>query len=401
MAAGQMAVQLRKAGYAGEVTIFEDEPEFPYERPPLSKGYLQGSEERSSIFVRPESWYADNSVTVRTGTRVEKISPQQQTVTLADGTQVGYDQLVLATGSTPRTLPLKGADLEGVYSLRTVADADALADQLRGGGKNLVLIGSGWIGMEVAATARTLGNSVTILERGDVPLVAALGPDLGKRFQAMHESHGVKFVMGANVEGIEGKVRADGVRVNGEVIPADLVLIGVGATPNVSLAEDAGIAVDNGVLVDGSMETSVPGIYAIGDIANVDHPLAGRRIRTEHWETARATGKAAALAVAGEEVPFDAIPYFYTDQYGLGMELSGWPHLMGDADIVFRGSPDATETGEYVVFWVKDGQVVAGMNVNIWDVNQQVQDLIHSGAVVDLQRLQDPEVPLPDLLPTD
>ncbi|GAA4350404.1 hypothetical protein GCM10023087_16980 [Microbacterium rhizosphaerae] len=303
--------------------------------------------------------------------------------------------MLLATGASPRRLPIAGANLPGVMTLRRLDDSNALAEQLRGGGKRLVLIGSGWIGLEVAASARELGNEVTVLERDPVPLSAALGTELGEIFGRMHREHGVDLRMSVNVERVVGEARADGVVVDGETVPADLVLVGVGAVPNTGLAEAAGLEVQNGILVGSNLRTSAPDVFAAGDVANAYHPVIQQHLRSEHWANALNAGPVAARSMLGQNAVFDHIPYFYTDQYDLGMELSGYPPLMSQAQLVIRGDLD---TREFIAFWVDDERVVGGMNVNVWDVNETVQELIRSGKRVDAAALVDPSVPLETLV---
>lgn len=395
LAGGRAARMLREEGYQGKISIIAGEPHYPYQRPPLSKGVMQGSEENESVFLKPDSWYGEQHIDVLTGIAATRIDPASHEVTLADGTQLPYEKLLIATGSRARTLPIEGHDLEGVHTLRTLDDALALKSVLSAGGKNLVLIGSGWIGMEVAASARGLGNTVTILERESVPLSAVLGEELGNAFKAVHESHGVTFRMNANVEKIVGSTHVEGVLVDGETVPADLVLVGVGAIPNTELAEQAGLEVKNGILADASLATSAQDVFAAGDVASVMHPVLAERLRSEHWSNAINQGKAAALAMLGQPVSYDEIPYFYTDQFDLGVELSGYPNLMRDAKIVVRGS---LADRKYIAFWVREGKVVAGMNVNIWDVNETVQKLIRSDKAVDEARLIDTSVELESLV---
>ncbi len=397
VAAGTAAATLRREGFDGDVTIVAEESHPPYQRPPLSKDYLAGTKGRDAVILHPAQWYADRGIRLITGVAATGLAPGARTVALADGTRLRYDAVLLATGASPRVLPLPGHDLPGVHQLRRLDDSDVLASELAGGGKRLVLIGSGWIGMEVAATARQLGNEVTVLERDPVPLAAALGPRLGEVFRTLHTDHGVDLRTSVNVQRITGTGRADAVVVDGESVPADLVLVGVGAVPNTSLADDAGLDISNGILVDEAMRTSAPHVYAAGDVANAFHPVIGRRLRSEHWANALGGGKVAARSMMGLEASFDEIPYFFTDQYDLGMELSGYAPLMADADLVMRGDLAARK---FVAFWVDDGRVVGGMNVNVrGDVNKSVQELIRSGERVDPERLSDPDVPLHTLVP--
>jgi 3-phenylpropionate/trans-cinnamate dioxygenase ferredoxin reductase subunit len=394
VAAGSAAETLRDEGYDGDVTIVTAEPHPPYQRPPLSKGYLVGEERSDAAILHPAEWYAEHDIDLKTSTQARAIDPSAHRVETSAG-DLAYDSLLLATGASPRSLPIDGHELRGVHSLRTIDDSDSLAEQLRGGGKRLVLIGSGWIGMEVAASARTLGNDVTILERDPVPLAAAVGPRMGEVFRRLHLDHGVDLRTGVRVERIVGDGRAEGVVVDGETVPADLVLIGVGAVPNTELASAAGLTVDNGILTDASLRTSASDIYAAGDVANAYHPVIQRHLRSEHWANALNAGPVAARVMMGGSAVHDGIPYFYTDQYDLGMELSGYPPLMTGADLVIRGD---VASREFVAFWVDDGRVVGGMNVNVWDVQDPIQDLIRSGVRVPASSLSDEAIPLARLL---
>ena len=396
LAAASAAKELREQGFAGSIRVIAGETHAPYIRPPLSKGYLQGKEGLDAVYVHPVEWYGEHDIELVTGVRAESVDAEKHTVTLADGTSVPYDKLLLATGSMPRRLGIEGAELAGVHYLRTLDDSQALHELLAAGGKRLVLIGSGWIGMEVGATARELGNEVTILEREAIPLAGAIGDELGTMFAEVHREHGVRIRPLVDVAKIVGENgRAMGVMLaDGEVVPADAVLIGVGAVPDVALAESADLTIDNGIVVDASMRTSDPDIFAAGDVANAFHPLAKSYLRSEHWANALYGGPVAARAMLGQEAEFDRIPYFYTDQFELGMEYSGYGALTRGAELVIRGDQASRE---FVAFWVRDGRVVAGMNVNVWDVNKQVQRLIRSEVVVDVARLADPSVGLETL----
>ncbi|MCB1281446.1 MAG: FAD-dependent oxidoreductase [Salinibacterium sp.] len=390
------AEELRKQGFDGTIQIIGKEPHAPYIRPPLSKGYLNGSDGLDAVFVHPESWYAENNIELLTNTTVYGVNARDHEVTLDGGKPIHYDKLLLATGSSPRLLTIDGAELGGVHYLRTLDDSKALHKELAGGGRKLVLIGSGWIGMEVGATARTLGNDVTILEQVPVPLANAIGDELGMMFHDLHKEHGVDMRMSVVVDkivGSHGKVA--GVQLkDGELIPADLVLIGVGAVPNVALADDAGLVTENGIVVDQAMQSSDPDIFAAGDVANAFHPLANMRLRSEHWANALNEGPAAARGMLGQNESFEDIPYFYTDQYDVGMEYSGYGPMTRGAKIVYRGDRDKRE---FIAFWLKDGRVVAGMNVNVWDVNDQVQRIIREGKEMDEARLTDESVDLKDI----
>ena len=315
---------------------------------------------------------------------------------LAGGERLGYDKLLLTTGSSPRRLAVAGADLDGVLYLRMIEDADRLRAALADGGRRVVVVGAGWIGLEVTSAARGYGNDVAVVEPQPVPLRAALGDELGAVFAALHREHGVDLRLGTGVRELTGTgghvtgVVTDG----GDTVPADLVVVGVGIRPNTELAEQAGLEVDNGILADADLRTSNPDVYAAGDVANAYNPLLGRRLRVEHWANALHGGPAAARSMLGQDVAFDRVPYFFTDQYDLGMEYSGAVGPDGYDRVVYRGDVAARE---FVAFWVHDGRVLAGMNVNVWDVTDGIQSLVRSGAKVDPDRLADPSVPLDEL----
>ncbi|GAA1465457.1 NAD(P)/FAD-dependent oxidoreductase [Microbacterium thalassium] len=393
-AAGSAAETLRKRSPDADVTVVAAEQHPPYQRPPLSKGYLAGDEGADAVVLHSAEWYGEQGIDLRTATRATAIDPAGHRVRLADGTDLAYDALLVATGASPRRLPLPGAHARGVHVLRTIDDADALAESLRHGGRRVAVIGTGWIGMEVAATARGLGNDVTVLGRAPVPLGAALGPRMGEVFAGLHRDHGVTIRSSASVDALVVDGAVSGVVADGETVAADIVVIGVGATPDTALAEAAGIRVQDGILADEHLRTSAPDVYAAGDVARSYHPLVQRHLRSEHWENARAGGEVAARSMLGEDVRHTGIPYFYTDQFDLGMELSGFPTLMTDADVVVRGDLEARE---FIAFWLDDGRVVAGMNVNVWDVQDDIQALIRSGARVEPDALRDPGVDIAGL----
>jgi 3-phenylpropionate/trans-cinnamate dioxygenase ferredoxin reductase subunit len=396
LAGATAARTLREEGFAGRIQLVGREPHRPYIRPPLSKGFLAGSDTRESADVEPADWYRDRDVELTLSTDAVALDPGAHRLELAGTGWTDYDRLLLATGSTPRRLDIPGADFEEVHYLRTVDQAETLRELLAGGDKRLVLVGSGWIGMEVASVARTLGNDVTILERDPIPLANALGDELGQMFADLHLEHGVTLRPSVRVAAITSdNGHVSGVRLDdGEILPADLVLVGVGVVPNVGLAQAAGLAIDNGVLVDASLGTSDPDIFAAGDIANALHPLIGIRLRSEHWANALRGGAVSARAMLGQAVSYDDVPYFYTDQFDLGMEYSGYGPLTRGAQIVYRGD---RQRRSFISFWVADDRVVAGMNVNVWDVNEAVQGIIRRGNPVDVARLADETVPLEEL----
>ncbi len=386
------AETLREEGFDGRVILVGAEPHRPYERPPLSKGYLQDGAERDSVYVHPEGFYAEQEVELLRGREVTAVDPEGHTATLSDGETLGWDRLLLATGSEPRRLPIPGADLDGVHVLRTLDDCDRLRDVIAAGGR-LFVIGAGWIGAEAAASARTRGMEVTMVEQQSVPLQTVLGAEVGRMYADVHRDHGVELLTGTGVEAIEGDGRAERVRLaGGRTVECAAVLVGVGAAPRTALAEAAGLAVDNGVLVDATLRAGGD-VFAAGDIANAEHPFYGRRVRVEHWANAVNQGPAAARAMLGRTEPFERLPYFFSDQYDVGMEYSGLADP--EARIVVRGDLAAREA---VVFWLgDDGAVMAGMNINVWDVNEHVQALIRSRAAVDPDRLADQDVPLEGL----
>jgi 3-phenylpropionate/trans-cinnamate dioxygenase ferredoxin reductase subunit len=392
MAGGKAAEALRDAGFDGRVVLIGAESERPYERPPLSKDYLRGDAERDSVYLQKDAgWYEQHAVELRADTQVEALDVDARAVVLAGGERVPYDALLLATGAQPRRPPIPGADLDGVHVLRTLEDSDALRAVLDAGGR-LVVVGAGWIGCEVAASARQRGMEVAMVETQSLPLEAVLGRELGAFYRDVHAEHGVALHLGTGVQAIEGAGRAERVRTaDGAILECDAVLLGVGVAPRTALAEGV-LAIDNGIVVDAGLRASVEGVFAAGDVANHDHPLFGR-LRVEHWANALEQGPSAARAMLGQDAVYERVPYFFSDQYDVGMEYAG--HSAPGDEVVFRGDP---ATREFIAFWVRDGRVAAGMNVNVWDVNEHIQELVRSGASVDADRLRDPDVPLDELV---
>lgn len=391
LAAATAAEELRSLGHGGPIDLVTAEPHRPYQRPPLSKGYLTGDDGLDAVYAHTEGWEAEHDIALHVGNPATRVDGR--TAVLADGAELPFDRLLIATGATPRDLPVPGADARGVHTFRTLDDADRLRAELSAGDKRVVLIGAGWIGLELAAAARGYGNRVTVVAPDRVPLATALGEEMGTMFRELHEQHGVEFLLEQGVEAIEvGEDGAvSGVALKGRTVPADLVIVGIGAAPVTALAETAGLEIDRGILVDERMRSSVPDILAAGDAANAFHPLLGERLRSEHWANAIASGKVAASTMLGGDAVLDDIPYFYTDQYDLGMEYSGFGPLAKDAEVVIRGDLAAREL---IAFWVVKDRVVAGMNVNVWDVNEEIQRLIRDRVTVDRQRLADPSVEL-------
>jgi 3-phenylpropionate/trans-cinnamate dioxygenase ferredoxin reductase component len=388
LAGAKAAETLREEGFDGRVVLIGAEPERPYERPPLSKDYLRG-EADGKPYVHDEGFYAEKEIELRTSTEVSAIHPDSGEVELEGGERIRYDRLLLTTGSEPRRLPVPGGDLDGVLYLRTVEDSDAIRERIERGGR-LVTIGAGWIGAEVAASARQKGCEVTIVEMGSVPLERVLGPEVGAIYRDIHTDHGVEFLGNTGLESFEGNGRLEAVlTADGRRLEADMVVVGVGIAPRTGLAEAAGLEVDNGVLADERLETSAPGIFAAGDVVNALHPLYGERLRVEHWHNALEQGPVAARNMLGAGAAYERIPYFFSDQYDVGMEYAGFATEWDE--VVFRGDPAARE---FIAFWLQGGRVVAGMNVNVWEVIDQIQELIRSRREVDPERLRDPDVPL-------
>lgn len=406
LAGAKAAETLRAEGFTGRVVLIGAESERPYERPPLSKGYLQGTDPRDKIYVHDPDWYAEHNVELWLGRTVTGLDPAGHSI-VVDGTErLGYDKLLLATGSRARRLATPGSEFEGVLSLRTAEEADALLAALRTGGEVLI-VGAGWIGLEVAAAARHYGCGVTVIARDRAPLRRVLGDEVAQIFRDLHEANGVRFhfEMGVHEFGadVDGHVRSAVLDDHSEHA-ADLVVMGVGIQPAVELALAAGLAVDNGIVTDAKLRTSDHDIYACGDVASSFRPSLGRHLRVEHWSNALDGGPAAARSMLGQDVTYDPVPYFFTDQYGphpgVGMEYAGFVEPGGYDQVVFRGDHTiwADSSPEFIAFWVKDGRVLAGMNVNVWDVQDDIQALVRSGHSVDLAKLADPQVPLGELL---
>ncbi|HVV17787.1 MAG TPA: FAD-dependent oxidoreductase [Pseudonocardiaceae bacterium] len=391
LAGGKAVEALREQGFDGRIVLVGSEVHLPYERPPLSKDYLAGRAEHESFQVHDAAWFEEHDVELMLGASVLGFDPAAHVAELTGGEELTYTKLLLATGSSPRQLSIPGTDAAGVHYLRTVGDSDRIRTSI-GDGDRFVVIGAGWIGLEVAATARQAGRDVTVLEAAELPLLRVLGPEVARVFAGLHEDNGVDLRFGVTVEAIEtADGGVTGVRLgDGTVIPADAVVIGIGAAPNTEVAETAGLTVDNGVVVDASLRTSDPDVYAVGDIARF--PYGDKQIRVEHWAAALNQPATAAAAMLGKEATYDELPYFFTDQFDLGMEYLGYVEPDGYASVVFRGDVAARE---FIAFWVSsDNQVLAGMNVNVWDVTDPIKAIIRSGKSVDLERLADPEVPL-------
>jgi 3-phenylpropionate/trans-cinnamate dioxygenase ferredoxin reductase component len=383
MTAASAAEALRQAEFDGRIVIVGREPHLPYERPPLSKEYLRGEQGVDDLPVRGEDWYAEQEVEVRIGTEATALDPDGPSVELADGERIDADAVLLATGGTPRRMP--GPSSDRVLYLRTIEDCDRIRELMVSG--RLVVVGAGFIGAEVAASARANGAEVTVLERNGVPLNRALGEEIGQLYGAIHRDHGVDLRTGAMVEGIEET--AGGVVVGlgeGEFIEADAVLVGVGIGPNTELAEAAGLDVDNGVLVDERCMTSADGVFAAGDMANHLHPLFGR-LRVEHFDNAIKMGAAAARSMLGSEEAFDDPHWFWSDQYDVNLQYAGFAKQWDD--VVIRGS---TEDREFVAFYMHEGMLLAALGMNRGRDVRRAMKII--GSHPDPARLRDEETDL-------
>jgi 3-phenylpropionate/trans-cinnamate dioxygenase ferredoxin reductase component len=392
LAGAKAAETLREDGFDGELMLIGDEPEPPYERPPLTKDYLRGESPREKSYVHPEGYYHEHGIELMSRTAVTAIDPARSRITLGDGAELAFDRLLLTTGAEPRRISIPGADLDGVRYLRTLADCDILRGDLEAGGR-AVVVGAGWIGVEFAASARQRRCDVTVIDPASVPLERVLGSELGSFYRDVHRDHGVEMLLGTGVERFEGGDRVQRVRTSdGRAIDCDFVLVAIGVGPRDGLASAAGLKTDRGIVVDQSLATSAPSVYAAGDVAKAWHPFYEQYVQVEHWANALHQGPVAARAMLGQSVAYDRLPYFYSDQYDIGMEYSGL--ATPEDEVVFRGDPAGHE---FVAFWLRDQRVVAGMNVNVWDVNDQVQALIRSRRPVAVDALTDPDTPLDSL----
>ncbi len=399
LAAAKTVEALRDQGYEGRLDLVTDEADLPYERPPLSKDYLQGKAAFEKAVVHDEQWYADKNVTLHRGVAAMKLDAERHQVELSDRNILGYDKLVLATGAIPRKLELPGAD--AALYLRSHHDSDVLKAAF-GEDVRVVIIGAGWIGLETAAAAKAAGSTVTVLEAAELPLLGVLGKDMAEVFAQLHRDNDVDLKLGVTISEIvlddDGKPKA--VKLDDDTsIDADVVIAGVGIAPEDSLARMAELRVDNGVLVNASLRTSDDDIYAVGDVANHDHPLVGR-IRVEHWANALNQPAVAAKALLGDSsARYDNLPYFYSDQFDLGMEYVGYAPRDSYKKVVVRGD---TGKREFVAFWLDDeNHVLAAMNVNVWDVVDAMKPIIAEKQVVDPDKLADSSVDWPDVVVKD
>jgi 3-phenylpropionate/trans-cinnamate dioxygenase ferredoxin reductase subunit len=394
LAGGRAAEALRKEGFDGRVVLIGAEPDPPYERPPLSKEYVRGEMAREKLFIHKPGFYEEQRIELRLGARATGLDVQARAVELEGGERIAFDKLLLATGGRPRRLDVAGAGLYGIYDLRTVADSERIAAELQPGRK-LVVIGAGFIGAEVAASARKQGLEVTVLEMAPVPLGRALGDEMGRLYGEIHREHGVELLTGEALARFEGTTRVERVvGASGRAIDCDFAVAGVGIEPATELAAAAGLPVDNGIVVDEYAETSVPGIFAAGDVANFYHPVLGERLRVEHWANAQNQGVIAAKNMLGAREAYVEIPWFWSDQYDLNLQYVG--HATSWDEIVLRGDAAGRK---FTAFYLKDGRLRAALTVNRFKDIRPSRELIRRGAEVDATKLRDDAVELKGLIP--
>jgi 3-phenylpropionate/trans-cinnamate dioxygenase ferredoxin reductase component len=392
LAGAKAAEALRHEGFDGRLVLIGEEPDRPYERPPLSKDYLR-KETGDKPFVHPESFYRDQDIELMTETRVTELDTGSKKLTLDDGQSLSYDRLLITTGAAPRRLEVPGAGLEGIEYLRTVADSERIGGRLEEG-RRLVMVGAGWIGSEITASARQKGCEVTLLEMASLPLENVLGTEMAQAFLHLHQDNGVDFLAETVVERFEGDGSVERVVMsNRAIVESDFVVVGVGVSPRAEVFEAAGLATGNGILVDEHLQSSVEDVFAAGDVANAFNTFYGNRLRVEHWANAPHQGQIAARSMLGKRAVYDEIPYFFSDQYDVGIEYSGYATEWDE--VVFRGD---RAKREFLAFWLREKRVVAGLNMNVWDVHDEIRDLIRSRRDVSRADLEDPEVPLPALL---
>ena len=389
-AAGQAAASLRQAKYEGEIILIGDESHIPYQRPPLSKQYLSGEHGMERVYLRPEKFYADRDITVKVDTRVESIDTSAKNVTTDQGETIEYENLLIATGSRPRILHIDGSDLPGIYYFRTVADVDAIRAQMSAG-KKLVIVGGGYIGLEVASVGVTSGLEVHVLEMEERILQRVTTPEMSRYYHDLHSSRGVHIHTSKMVSGFTGNGQVSGVLCGDETIAADLVIVGIGIIPNTEIAEAAGIDCDNGILVNDHCETSVPGVYAAGDCTNHPNPLLDRRLRLESVPNAMEQARVVAANICGGDKSYSSYPWFWSDQYELKLQMVGFS-ADGDTQVV-RGD---MANNQFAVFYLKDGAMVAADAVNSPKEFMICKQLV--GTKVDADILADPSVDLKSLL---
>jgi 3-phenylpropionate/trans-cinnamate dioxygenase ferredoxin reductase subunit len=389
LAGAKAAEAARGRGFEGRIVLVGAESHLPYERPPLSKSILRGEDAADSSHVHDDGYYAEHDIELISGVAVESLDLAGHRAQLSNGESIAFDAVVLATGSEPRRLDVPGAQLGGVHYLRTVDDSVRLSAAIKAAGR-VAVIGAGWIGSEVAASAKQMGADVVVIEPQAVPLERVLGLEIGSMFSKLHLDNGVGLHLGIGVSELRGGSSVEQVVLaDGRVEAADLVVVGIGVQPRVELATAAGLTVDNGVVVDENLAASAPGVYAAGDIANAWHPHYKRRLRVEHWANALNQGSAAGANAVGTPEAYTRLPYFFSDQYDVGLEYVGY--ASADDQVLIRGDFGARE---FIALWHQNGVVSAAMNVNVWDVVEDLRAIITGGKSADLGRLADPDIPL-------
>jgi 3-phenylpropionate/trans-cinnamate dioxygenase ferredoxin reductase subunit len=391
-AAGQVIASLKQHKFDGQIVLVGDEPNLPYQRPPLSKKYLSGEIEADRLHVKPESFYDDPAIELQLDTRISAIDRDAKSLNIEDGDDIRYDKLVIATGSRVRRLPVEGADLKSVHYLRSIADVDAIREDMDTG-KKAVIVGAGYIGLEVAAVARKAGLSVIVIEMADRVMSRVVSPEISDFYQIEHTNQGVKFRLSTGVSSIDGKRRVRSVTTSeGEEIPADLVIIGVGIRPNTELATAAGLDVDNGIVVDEGCRTSDPDIFAVGDCTAHPNAIYGRRLRLESVHNAVEQAKTAAANICGKDVTYNQVPWFWSDQYDLKLQIAGLSE--GYDDVVIRGNPAERS---FSCLYLRDRRLIAVDAINAPRDFVQSKQLIADRLEVELEKLADTAVPLKDL----
>ena len=391
-AAGQVVASLQQHKFDGQIALVGDEPYLPYQRPPLSKKFLAGEMPAERLYVKPASFYEDAGVELHLDTTIEALDRETRSLSVSNGDPVSYDALVLALGSRVRRLPVSGTDLEGVHYLRSITDVEAIRADFDKG-RRLVVIGAGYIGLEVAAVARQAGLDVTVIEMEDRVMSRVVSPEISDYYQIEHANQGVKLQLSTGVEGINGKKRVKSVTTSdGEEIPADVVVIGVGIEPNTALARDAGLDVDNGIVVDDHCRTSDPRIYAIGDCTMHPNGIYGRSLRLESVHNALEQAKTAVANICGIDTAYNQVPWFWSDQYDLKLQIAGLSE--GYDDVVIRGNPAERS---FSCLYLREGQLIAVDAINAPRDFVQSKQLIADGTILDADRLADSDVTLKEL----
>ncbi|MBM4204550.1 MAG: ferredoxin reductase [Gammaproteobacteria bacterium] len=389
-AAGQVAASLRQDGHEGPIVLLGEEPFIPYQRPPLSKQYLSGEQAIERVYLRPQKFYDDKNIRVKTAVTVTRIDRTNKTVYTASGESFSYDDLVIATGSRARKLSIEGSNLGGIHYLRTVADVDAIRSEM-GSGKKLVIVGGGYIGLEVAAVAVTSGMEVHVIEMEGRILQRVTTPEMSAYYHQLHTSRGVQIHTSTGVKGFTGdNGRVKGVFAGDQTFAADIVIVGIGIIPNIELAKDAGLTCENGIVVDDHCRTSDPHIYAIGDCSNHPNPLLGRRLRLESVPNAMDQARVTSANIRGQDKVYATIPWFWSDQYELKLQMVGFS-ADGNQQVL-RGDKSANQ---FAVFYLKDGVLVAADAVNSPKEFMLCKNLV--GKPVDAARLADPATDLKTL----